>query len=597
MSNSPDPFGRFGRIVFEDFEYRTDPTDRPEYILAYCARDLIGRGGWEVWHPKKDPQPLGPTDLLVAYNAGAELKCRDRLGWSMPTNILCLNAEYCWLVSGLRDPRYKDKGLLDALGVFNIPHPFEKQKDEMRDRALNPAPFNFEERERMIAYCLADVTTAKTLFKKMLAKGCWSTDRQLDQALLRGRFVDCQRIVEGNGIPMDEFNWNIVKENREAFRDEFIRKHDTSGVYVEGVFKEELFSRLALKLDPRWPRSPTGKCRHNRDTLRDFGDTYPEIADIAQLSSTLAVLKSCNLQAHKGRCYAYTGPFRTKTGRNASSTTRFILNGPKWMRSLIQPPPGRSLAYVDVEGEEFGIAGLLSGDEAMWEAYLSKDPYLDFAIKAGLLPPDATKEKYPDTRAIAKQVVLGVQYGRGVKSTAVALKVSEQKAQDLLWKHRSIYRKFWKYIDGVDRLAKYRGCIYSVLGWRMLVNRGTKAGTLQNFPMQSAGAELMRAVSIELIKRNIMLVGQLHDGFLVEGPRDEIETTGREVVRVIAEISEMLFGKPLRSGVKYIHHPQRYIDEEAVGMVQTLSNLLPKYGGTHLLIPAGTDPLAPKNTP
>lgn len=597
MSHSPDPFGRFDRIVFEDFEFSTDPTNRPEHIVAYCARDFVGRGRWAVWQPTQDPAPLGPRDLLVAYQAGAELGCRARLGWSMPSNILCLHAEYCREVAGLDGEQFAKRGLLDALRVFGISHPYEKNKERMQKRALDMSPYTDQEREEMLDYCTADVTTTKKLFEKMLNAGCWKTEKELRQALLRGRFVDAQRIVEGYGIPIDTALWKVVQDNREDIRRAFIERFDRWGVYQDGVLKEEQFAKLALSLDKRWPRTPTGKCKKDSDTLKDFASRFEEISHLHELGKTLSALREPNLSVHKGRAYCYTAPFKSKTGRNQPSTTRFLFGAPKWMRSLIRPQPGKAIAYIDVTAEEFGIASLLSGDPAMWESYCSPDVYIDFAKRAGLVPITATKATHPDTRKQAKAVVLGVQYGRGSRSTANALGVSEQKAEELLWHHNNVYRAFWDYVKGIQTMARFRRCLYSVLGWRMRVHSRTRPTTIQNFPMQAGGAELMRAVSVELVRAGVCLIAQVHDAFVIESDAGNIEADSEKTREVIAKVSEAIFGRPLKSEAKIVRYPDRYIDEDAGEMLKTFDQVLRKYNYTQLLIPAGTDPLSRTNTP
>lgn len=52
---------------------------------------------------------------------------------------------------------------------------------------------------------------------------------------------------------------------------------------------------------------------------------------------------------------------------------------------------GRAIAYVDWSSQEIAIAGALSGDEMLWQAYESGDPYIAFAKQAGLVPAGATK--------------------------------------------------------------------------------------------------------------------------------------------------------------------------------------------------------------
>lgn len=593
----PTPFGRFDRIVFEDFEFSTDPTNRPDHVLAYCARDLIGRGKWEIWKPKDDPCPLGDRDLLVAYASGAELGCRSRLGWSMPKNVLCLHAEYCREVAGLDGEKYSRRGLLDALRVFGILHPYENDKERLQQRALDPSPFSADERKEMLAYCYADVTTSRKLFEKMLAVGCWKDEKELGQALLRGRFVKAQRMVEGYGIPVDAELWDILQTNRENIRVSFIDTMDRDKVYEDGVFKEKRFQELALRLDRRWPRTPRGAVRHDKTTLKTMGKRFPEIENLRQLGKTLSALREPSISIHNDRAYCYTAPFKSKTGRNQPSTSRFLFGAPKWMRSLIKPTKGRAIAYVDVVAEEFGIAALLSQDNAMWGSYCSDDVYIDFAKRAGLVPPNATKATHPENRRMCKEVVLGVQYGRGSASTSLALNITEQKAYDLHFYHKSIYHKYWSYINKIVEMGLFRKCLLSVLGWRVHIHPKTKPQTIQNFPMQAGGAELMRAVTITAVESGIRLIAQVHDAFVIEADQSTIDAETQKTRDIISKVSASLFGKPLKSSAKVFTYPERYIDEDAGEMLKGFDKVLKGYGYDHLLVPKGKDSLPQTDAP
>ena len=80
-------------------------------------------------------------------------------------------------------------------------------------------------------------------------------------------------------------------------------------------------------------------------------------------------------------------------------------------RSLIKPEPGTALAYLDFSSQEIAIAACLSNDDALWQAYASSDPYIQFAIDAGLAPEGATKESHKAERDACEVIMLGVQYG------------------------------------------------------------------------------------------------------------------------------------------------------------------------------------------
>ena len=128
-----------------------------------------------------------------------------------------------------------------------------------------------------------------------------------------------------------------------------------------------------------------------------------------------------------------------KTGRNQTSSNKFIFGSSVWLRSLIKPAEGWGIAYIDWSQQEFGIAAALSGDEAMKQAYASGDPYLEFAKLAGAVPADATKKSHPHERALYKATVLAVQYGMGEESLAERIQQPVIVAKDLLRKHREVF--------------------------------------------------------------------------------------------------------------------------------------------------------------
>ena len=129
-------------------------------------------------------------------------------------------------------------------------------------------------------------------------------------------------------------------------------------------------------------------------------------------------------------------PFRSDTGRNQPSTSKFIFGPSCWIRGFIKPGPGRFLAYIDYSQQELGIAAALSGDRKMQEAYRSGDPYLRFAQMAGAVPTNATKKSHPEERSAYKVCMLAVQYGMGAEALAVQLGKTRYEANKLLRAHK-----------------------------------------------------------------------------------------------------------------------------------------------------------------
>ena len=138
----------------------------------------------------------------------------------------------------------------------------------------------------------------------------------------------------------------------------------------------------------------------------------PEISPLRELRHALSEMRLNELAVGQdGRNRCLLSPFRSKTSRNQPSYTKFIFGPSVWLRSLIQPPPGWGVAYLDWVQQEFGIAAALSGDPNMLRAYLSGDSYLAFAKQAHAVPEDATKETHEAIRDQCKPALIPVMVG------------------------------------------------------------------------------------------------------------------------------------------------------------------------------------------
>src|SRR4051794_6484331 len=140
-----------------------------------------------------------------------------------------------------------------------------------------------------------------------------------------------------------------------------------------------------------------------------------------------------------GRNRTMLSAFRARTGRNQPSNSKFIFGPSAWLRSLIRPEPGNTIAYIDWSQQEFGIAASLSNDMAMMDAYRSGDPYLTFAKQARAAPPDAMKASHGAVRDQYKTVALGTLYSMGAAAIAEQTGLATPYAADLLRKHRETY--------------------------------------------------------------------------------------------------------------------------------------------------------------
>jgi DNA polymerase I-like protein with 3'-5' exonuclease and polymerase domains len=204
---------------------------------------------------------------------------------------------------------------------------------------------------------------------------------------------------------------------------------------------------------------------------------------------------------------------------------------------------------------------VLADDPAVIQAYSSGDPYTVFGIMAGLIPPGGTKASHPNERAIAKTLMLAVQYGMSAKTLAVRLGVSLNHAKDLLAVHRQIFRRLWKWSDAQVSAGRWTGVIETVYGWRLAVNGKTKARTLRNFKVQGAGAEILRLASIFLHEAGIRVCAPVHDAFLIECPESDLAEVAQEAQRQMTRASKyVLNGYELRTESRILRHPERLIE-------------------------------------
>ena len=401
----------FREVWFVDFEFRAPGGENPEprCMVAYELHTKTLKRLW-LKGQKIDEPPFdsGDDTLYVAYYASAEMGCHLALGWPYPENLLDLFVEFRSHMNGLKP--LGGFGLLGAMSYFGIGHMAPTEKESMRDLALREGDYTDTEKVALLDYCQEDVESLARLYSKMIPK------INIPIALLRGRYMASCALVEWNGIPIDHELHKRLIAHWEEIKSELIQEVDQSyGVFDENTFKAGLFKDYLERRGIRWPLLDSGALKMDEETFKFMSQRHPELIPLKELRSTLSKLRLKDLSVGPdGRNRCLLSAFRSKTSRNQPSSSRFIFGASSWLRGLVQPEEGRTIAYIDWSQQEYGIAAALSGDGAMKEAYCSGDPYLAFAIKAGQAPEGATKHTHKRLRDQFKAAVLAVQYGMGL---------------------------------------------------------------------------------------------------------------------------------------------------------------------------------------
>jgi DNA polymerase I len=400
----------------------------------------------------------------------------------------------------------------------------------------------------------------------------------LPRALLRGRYMGAVARMEWAGVPIDVPTLSRLRAGWGAIQDSLIRDVDRRfGVFDGRTFRADRWACWLARNGLPWPRLESGELELDDETFREMARSHPDVALIRELRVSLSQLRLSDLAVGSdGRNRTLLSPFRSKTGRNQPSASRFIFGPATWLRGLIRPEPGRAVAYVDWSQQEFGIAAALSGDTAMMEAYRSGDPYLAFGKQAGRIPPDGTKQTYGAERDLFKACVLGVQYGMEAESLAQRIGRPTAYARELLRLHRQTYPKFWAWSDGAEHHAMLLNRLHTVFGWTLRVGPDANPRSLRNFPCQANGAEMLRLACSLATERGVNVVAPVHDAVLVEGPAAAMDAVVARTQAAMAEASEIVLGGfRLRSDAKVVRWPGRYMDERGREFWDRVMALLP----------------------
>jgi hypothetical protein len=537
------------------------------------AREFNSGREFRMWRNEllalhRAPFDTGPDAVLIAYYASAELGCFLELGWPPPANVVDLFAEHRVATNGKSLPC--GNGLLGALAVRGLAHIDAGEKEEMRERAMNMqagAPVDHE----LMAYCATDVDALVALLPAMAPTIDWP------RALLRGRYMAAAARMERTGIPVDAPLHKRLAGFWDSIKSHLVTEVDRAfGVYEGTTFKQVKFGAFLQANGILWPHLPSGALALDEKTFDEQARRHPQLRPLYELRSTLSRLRLVEIPVgadQRSRCLL--SPFRSSSGRNQPSASRFIFGPARWIRGLVRPEQGQALAYCDWSTQEIAIAAGLSGDERMAEDYASSDVYLAFAKANHLVPDDATKETHADFREVCKAICLGVLYGMGPEKMAFKAGISVGEARELLRLHKRRYATFWRWLDTTVTTGLFSGTMHATFGWQRHIGRDVNPRSLMNFPMQANGAEMMRLAAIAGTEVGIEICCPVHDAFLIAAPVDRIDEDVATMRAIMSRAGRLVTGGvDVRTDVKVVRFPDRYMDGRGKAMWGTVMSIL-----------------------
>lgn len=201
-----------------------------------------------------------------------------------------------------------------------------------------------------------------------------------------------------------------------------------------------------------------------------------EYRGIAILLKTFITKMPTIVNKKTGRIHASFNQMGADTGRFSSSDPNMqnIPSHNKDIRKMFKATDGYYLLSADYSAQEPRLTAHMSQDKKMIEAYCQgRDMYVEVASIAFDLPYDECKEfradgsKNPEgkeRRNIAKAIVLGVCYGKGISSIAEDLGITKQKAQKIYDRIMTSFPGLRNFMDDSERMARTKGYVTTVWG-------------------------------------------------------------------------------------------------------------------------------------
>ena len=124
------------------------------------------------------------------------------------------------------------------------------------------------------------------------------------------------------------------------------------------------------------------------------------------------------------------------------------------------------------------------------------------------------------------------------------------------------------------------GSLHTVFGWRVGVgtgenDKGPNPRSLRNFLMQANAGEMLRLASCLATERGIEVCAPVHDALVIMAPLDCLDHDVAQTRAAMAEASRIVLGGfEVRTDVKIVRYPDRYMDKRGAVMWERVMGLI-----------------------
>lgn len=229
-----------------------------------------------------------------------------------------------------------------------------------------------------------------------------------------------------------------------------------------------LFDIIGYAEHSKYGRS-TG-VEHLREIESDLTKTILQFREYEKLLTTY-IDKLPLVMSDDGRVHCDFLQMGTDTGRFSSRNPNMqnIPSKAKEIRQMFKASDGHVLISSDYSSQEPRILAHMSGDDKMIKAFKEgKDLYSEVASLAFNKPYEECQEAFGEEgkyrRHVAKQIVLGVTYGKGIPAIANDLGITREEAQAIYDKIMGAFPKLKSFMEESKYMAQNLGYVTSMLG-------------------------------------------------------------------------------------------------------------------------------------
>lgn len=322
-----------------------------------------------------------------------------------------------------------------------------------------------------------------------------------------------------------------------------------------------LFGKLGL---PGGKKSKkTGKYSTGAEVLDELAEQGHEIAQkilawrqLSKLKSTYTDALPESINAKTGRVHTTFAMTATSTGR-LSSTEPNLQNIPirteegREIRTAFIAEPGKNLISADYSQIELRILAHVANIVPLKEAFKNNQDI--HAITASQVLGVPLDQITSDHRRIAKTINFGIIYGVSAHGLSWRLKIPRDVAAQYIKQYFEQYSGIRKYMDETVQFCREHGYVETIFGrkcWIRGINdknhaiRQFSERAAINAPLQGAAADIIKKAMIELDRKNLPTILQVHDELLFEVNADEAQERLAQVKAIMENVA--MFSVPLR---------------------------------------------------